>query len=322
MIIWLASYPRSGNTLCRVLLKQHFGLTTWSLYGDGDERDIGAGLADVVGFEPHGPLDEAALAAMAAADEVFVVKTHEHPPGHVDWPCICVLRDGRSALTSYWHYRNRPGDTAPSLPAVVAGAVQFGSWSAHAAAWLDAPLSRRLVLRYEDLAVPTAETLEAIGAFLGRPPQEAPPPDFTQLHAMAPNHFRAGDDARNIAELEACCPALFNALHGPIQTRLGYPLARLEGGQSIVLAAEIAAALTAEQDARQAEADARRAEADMLRADALRAEADALRAEAGARQAEIDALRREIAGMCNSPFWRARDATVRLIRAAGLRRCG
>src|SRR5258708_3341660 len=33
-VTWLASYPRSGNTLLRIILKRCFGLTSQSLYDD------------------------------------------------------------------------------------------------------------------------------------------------------------------------------------------------------------------------------------------------------------------------------------------------
>lgn len=286
MIVWLASYPRSGNTLLRILLNRHYGLRSWSVHGDGNPRDIAAELAATVGFEPHGPLDEDALAAMAAASETFLVKTHNPPPPGRDWPAIVVVRDGRSALVSYWHYRNRPGDVGHTLPEVVAGAVQFGSWSAHAAAWLDAPLSRRLVLRYEDLATHGAGTLARIGDFLGMAPVTAAGgPEFGALQAMAPAFFRRGDDARNVAELQACCPALFDVLHGAVQARLGYPPALTGGDPATALAGELAAAMTA-------------------------------------LRAELEALRAEIAGMRRSPFWRARERVVGMLRSAGLRRRG
>ncbi|MBB5688888.1 hypothetical protein FHS88_001004 [Roseomonas alkaliterrae] len=296
MIVWLASYPRSGNTLLRMLLSRHFGLRSWSVHGDGDARDIGAELASIVGFEPHGPLGEDALAEMAASDETFLVKTHNLPPPGRDWPAICVVRDGRSALASYWHYRNRPGDVGHTMPEVVAGAVQFGSWSAHVAAWLDAPLSRRLVLRYEDLAGPSPGALAAIGDFLGHAPAPAPPAEFATLNALAPTHFRGGSDARNIAELQACCPALFDALHGPMQARLGYPPAMAAGDPEAALAAELAAAMTALREAR----DADRA----------------------GLEAALSTLRQELDGMRRSPFWRARERVVGLLRSAGLRRRG
>lgn len=334
MIIWLASYPRSGNTLFRILLARHFGLTTWSLYGDGDPRSDSNPLAPVLGFDQRGPLGEEALAAMAAASDTFVVKTHDLPPAGRDWPAICIVRDGRSALASYWHYRNRPGDTAPAFEEVVAGAVQFGSWSAHAAAWLDAPLSRRLVLRFEDLVRPSAATLAEVGRFIGRAPARAEPPDFAALHALEPEHFRVGDDARNIAELEACCPALFNALHGGVQARLGYPPAAVLGDPAVALGREIGALLAwlhGRIAGLRQELAAAQGAVTVLRRDVAAAQGavTVLRQEvAAARSVErdlrdaLDAARREVAGMRRSPFWRAREAAVGLLRATGLRRRG
>lgn len=321
MIVWLASYPRSGNTLLRIVLSRHFGLRSWSVHGDGDGPDFGPELAAMVGYEPHGPLGEDALAAMAASAETFLVKTHDLPPPGRDWPAICVVRDGRSALASYWHYRNRPGDVGHTMPEVVAGAVQFGSWSAHAAAWLDAPLSRRLVLRYEDLAAPSAATLAAIGDFLGHTPVAAPPQDFAALNAMAPDHFRGGSDARNVAELQACCPALFDALHGAMQARLGYPPAMTGGDLATALAGELAAAMTTLREARDA-ALARAGGAEAYAAErigALEASHDATR---DGLEAALAALRQELVGMRRSPFWRTREGVVGLLRAAGLRRRG
>jgi len=38
-MIWLASYPRSGNTLLRVILKHCFGLSSQSVYHDSEFTD-------------------------------------------------------------------------------------------------------------------------------------------------------------------------------------------------------------------------------------------------------------------------------------------
>ena len=36
MIVWLASYPRSGNTFLRVVLHNVYGVSTYSVYEDND----------------------------------------------------------------------------------------------------------------------------------------------------------------------------------------------------------------------------------------------------------------------------------------------
>jgi len=70
MIVWLASYPRSGNTALRVLLNRVFGLETLSLYDD--RTDIGASeeRARLVGHRSHGRTAEAFAAEAAAASDL------------------------------------------------------------------------------------------------------------------------------------------------------------------------------------------------------------------------------------------------------------
>ncbi len=323
MICWLASYPRSGNTLFRILLNRFFGLRTWSLHGDGGDPDIDSSLAETIGFEPHGPLAPERLAEMEASGELYLVKTHDLPPPDNRFPAICIVRDGRSAIASYWHYRNRPGDIGARLEDVVAGLVQFGGWSTNVAAWLDAPIERRLVVRYEDLIADPVANMAAVGQFLGRAPTEASLPDFEELHALAPHHFRSGGNAQNVTELEAQWPAMFNALHGVVQRRLGYPLAEVSGAEETALQAEITRAIanatTGEAAATQKAEAARRAAEDAL-AQAQAAASERAAADRAAAEREIAALRHEIEGMRRSPFWQARDLAVSALRAAGLRR--
>ncbi len=51
MIVWLASYPRSGNTFFRVILNSIFDIKTYSIYDD--KGDIGADekTSETVGHE-------------------------------------------------------------------------------------------------------------------------------------------------------------------------------------------------------------------------------------------------------------------------------
>ncbi len=244
MIVWLASFPRSGNTLLRRLLRESFGLSSWSAYDD--RTDIGATpeRAALVGHLAHGESRAAFVARARAAEGTFLVKTHELPDPADDSPAIYVVRDGRSALVSYWYYLAqilpRP-QRDRLLQEVVAGLVHFGSWSDHVEAWLAHP-ARREVVRYEALAAHEPETLARIATLLGQPvPPVRPRDDFAALHAAYPEFFRRGDDAANIAELEASCPGLFDLLHGGTQARLGYPPAA--GGDRAALRRDLSALL-------------------------------------------------------------------------------
>ncbi|NKC34608.1 SMP-30/gluconolactonase/LRE family protein [Falsiroseomonas selenitidurans] len=230
VIVWLASFPRSGNTLLRRRLREIFGLSTRSVYDD--PSDIGATpeRAALTGHLRHGESSAAFVARARASEETSLVKTHELPDPADDSPVIYVVRDGRSAVVSYWYYLAQVLPRARKdrlLQEVMAGLVRFGSWSAHVEAWLAHPAPRQVV-RYEALAAREPETLVRIAALLGRPA----PDDFAALHAAYPEFFRRGDDAANIGELEAICPGLFDLLHGETQNRPGYPPARVVGREA------------------------------------------------------------------------------------------
>ena len=55
-VTWLASYPRSGNTLLRTILKHCFGLSSQSVYPDEEFSEPGVAEAvghEAVGADPH-----------------------------------------------------------------------------------------------------------------------------------------------------------------------------------------------------------------------------------------------------------------------------
>ena len=75
MIVWLASYPRSGNTFFRVVLNSVFNIKTYSIYND--TSDIGADekTSEIVGhqFLP----EDFNLNDARASDTIYYIKTHE-----------------------------------------------------------------------------------------------------------------------------------------------------------------------------------------------------------------------------------------------------
>jgi hypothetical protein len=215
-VTWLASFPRSGNTLLRVVLKSCFGLFSQSIYGDNEFPD--AAMTQMVGEQAVGPDVQAFLRNARAQRRDLYVKTHELP-GADHHPAIYILRDGRSALVSRWHYQRDMLGRTGTLADVIAG-VGAESWSAHARAWV----GRRgtLVVRYEKLIAGDAATLARIADFLGRP-QIAPfDISFRRLNAMNPSFFRSGSDAANIAQMDGAALALFERLHGETLRALGY----------------------------------------------------------------------------------------------------
>lgn len=94
MIVWLAAYPRSGNTFLRVVLHRLYGVPTYSVYEDDDPVAQRVGPA-LVGYRPR----QADRQLIADGPEVHLVKTHKRrrAGGH---PVIYLVRDGRDAVVS------------------------------------------------------------------------------------------------------------------------------------------------------------------------------------------------------------------------------
>jgi hypothetical protein len=221
VLVWLASYPRSGNTLARQVLRQVFGLESYSQYNDpkdiGERPDVAAAVGHVR-FES--PWPEFIAAAHEAAEPV-VVKTH-HPPQD-DAAAIYVVRDGRAAVVSFYHLlhdlRRRDDVT---IERVIDGDTPFGSWSDHLDAWQPFDRPRTLLVRFEDLLAKPAEVVAAMAGLLGVAPKGTWRNQTDRLQGMFPEFFRGGSDARNIGELSAPQAALFWGRHAGWMERLGY----------------------------------------------------------------------------------------------------
>lgn len=209
MIIWLASYPRSGNTLFRMLLYHSYGVKTHSIYNDPLLEELGAG--EIVG---HDPLP-AAPDLLANDQKIYFVKTHELPTDSN--PAIYLIRDGRDVLVSYARFlysfnqrhktlrwlENQLG--LNSFRSILRDLIRcaplldeqnFGGWSNNALAWTQ----RRkhgftFIVRYEDLVINPeawlAKALEALQLTI-EPVSKHPPPGFDALHAQWPQFFRKG----------------------------------------------------------------------------------------------------------------------------------
>ena len=79
MIVWLASYPRSGNTLLRIMLNKVFKQVTYSKYDD--RLDIGNNeeIRTEVGHQSLNGSWQDRYTEMCESDERYFVKTHEPP---------------------------------------------------------------------------------------------------------------------------------------------------------------------------------------------------------------------------------------------------
>ncbi|MBI5739436.1 MAG: sulfotransferase domain-containing protein [Nitrospirae bacterium] len=220
MIVWIASYPRSGNTLTRMILKSVFGHETYSKYND--LADIGADrkMTELVGHRKYEGEWEIAYRTMKESGNLFFVKTHDGPGD--DSKCIYVVRNGCAAIVSYRHYlKDFTGKDCPFID-LAAGNVLFGSWGGHLDAW--DPLRRpdTLLIKYEDLLTRPEDESRRIADFLGLDIVGGWLNDFKSFHNVNPFFFRSGD--REISEkgLAGDDMEVFSALHGDWLKGLGY----------------------------------------------------------------------------------------------------
>ncbi len=142
-----------------MLLNRAFGINTLSLYDDN--YDIGAqpDLSKVVGHLSHGLDANQFYQRARRSDEVFFVKTHERP--HDDAKTIYIVRDGRAAIVSHYHYVRNFIQESVSLSDLIAGKLWPCGWSSHVNAWALSGRPNTLVLRYKDLVADQYEKIDA-----------------------------------------------------------------------------------------------------------------------------------------------------------------
>ncbi|GGY56521.1 sulfotransferase domain-containing protein [Parvularcula lutaonensis] len=222
MIIWLASYPRSGNTFLRIVLNRFFGAGSYSQYND--ERDIEANreFARLVGHQHYEGSWPEAYDRLSNDQARHFVKTHDHPAD--DAKAIYVVRDPRAAVSSYHAYLREYGTLGFSLADVVAGAVTFGRWDHHVRAWSPERRSNTLLLRYEELTDDLEKTVRAIGDFIEQEPRSMTGTDFSELRRVEPRFFRVGSNDPHIKALPDDARDSIAALYKDEIDRLGYSI--------------------------------------------------------------------------------------------------
>jgi GT2 family glycosyltransferase/tetratricopeptide (TPR) repeat protein len=190
MIIWLASYPRSGNTFLRVVLNSVFHVRTYSIYDD--RSDIGADdtLSEVVGHEflPH----DFDLEQARRSEKPYFIKTHDGPAQSLDDKVIYLLRDGRASTLSFRRYLLDYQDHSISLRDLIRGRHTFGAWGQHVSAWNPAGRKNTLLVHFEELIADPLAVADAVARFTGLKPVSAEIPTFQELHEKGPRFFRSG----------------------------------------------------------------------------------------------------------------------------------
>ncbi|MGC9270333.1 sulfotransferase domain-containing protein [Acidiphilium sp.] len=200
-LVWLASYPKSGNTWLRAFLHAYLSdarapvpldrlteLTTGesgaALYRRHDPRPAHCySVAEVMRLRPLVHRD-----IMGGDAARVFVKTHNAAIRVAGVPlmtpevtdrAIYVLRDPRDVAISYSAHLGMALDAVIGLmarDAAVSGGdddkvLEFiGSWSRHVDSWTVAPPQKLLVLRYEDLLADPVDGFGDVVRFLGAAP--------------------------------------------------------------------------------------------------------------------------------------------------------
>jgi hypothetical protein len=174
-----------------------------------------------VGEKPIGPDPARFLDQMHHANRLICVKTHQLPAPDAH-KAIYVVRDGRAALVSHYHYLRDFCRAQTSLDDLIKG-LDLVSWSTHVDAWLLSGRPNVLTVRYEDLVRGDGYAEEAIASFIGQAPSRDFDVSFSELRDLMPAFFRSGSNDANIAEMTAGQLELFERLHGRTLDVLGYP---------------------------------------------------------------------------------------------------
>jgi len=235
MVIWLASFPRSGNTFFRILLYHIYGFKTYSIYNDPLFEEIGA--SEVVGHEKL----PASIDELDRDSAIYFVKTHDLPKDNKN--AIYLIRDGRDALVSYAKYIRTFVNTNSimgimrkvwynitpfkyTLKDCIVNNRHFGGWSNNVFSWTKRRKdAHTFVIRYEDLInEPYKIVIEAIKSLnLNISNNEkGNVPTFEELHNRWPNFFRKGKVSSWKKEMTEELHELFWKYHGEAMTLFGY----------------------------------------------------------------------------------------------------
>jgi hypothetical protein len=208
-IIWIASYPKSGNTWMRIFLARMVGENTAEIGLNTLGRTLHDGLgiaSDRKTFDDLAGLDASDLLpdeidrlrprvfeeASARAAKSLFVKVHDAflptPAGEqliplsVTRAVVYIVRNPLDVAVSFAFHAGVDFDTAitrmnnPDFEFAASRTrlptqlrQRLSNWSGHVASWIDAPGLSVHLVRYEDMSERPTETFSAVAQFLALP---------------------------------------------------------------------------------------------------------------------------------------------------------
>lgn len=180
-IIWLASYPKSGNTWLRFLLASYF-------FGPpASSVEVGQRIPDIHKIKEIPPQagHDLGLGVATPGRRVVFAKTHlaaatAHPYWNQTCAAIVVVRNPSDVLLSNLNFLRLEGSPASQkvtdeqyarIFVKMGGDPRwyeqgFGTLDLHLASWQAAVTFPRMAIRYEDLKSDTTGTLRSVLQFL------------------------------------------------------------------------------------------------------------------------------------------------------------
>jgi len=217
--VWLLSYPRSGNSmLASMALASIDDISFESVYEDKEDEPRFLAEMELLGVhrlpEPRWMLR----------------KTHSMPDVQPQDRVIWLIRDGRDAMTSYWHYWRKINHSqlAPvDFWKTLTGPARDGTrsmWHEHMRHVRDAIMpTDHIVVRYEELVNSPRLAMGSIAQFLhahfdGNRLEKV---SFDKLQSLTPWFYRKGKIGSYVELPELALEWLNSRLHGELK-RFGY----------------------------------------------------------------------------------------------------
>lgn len=208
-VVWLASYPRSGNTMLRIILAQCFGLPSAAIYGETlDGNDTLKQLTGSLTASAAGVFDFGNV-------PVRILKTHGRPQDGSK--AIYVMRNGVDATASFHDH----GKRQVPIGTLIHGRPGLPTWSEHVNWWMPRERPDTLLLRYEDVIADMGSSIDRIAAFIGIAPSCHAIPSRDELAAVDGRWVRSAT-AANRTRLTPDQVAAFWRVNGAVMREYGY----------------------------------------------------------------------------------------------------